>query len=1191
MKREKMTRRARYGIMAALIAGAFSIMPAVQAMPTGGNPTAGVGIETNGAIMDITSTEGNNLITWQSFSVAANEQVRFDANNYLNYVRGINPSEILGKITGGGDIYLVNPNGIVVGDGAQIDVGSLHLSTAKISEGNLNTFADAKGALDSAVTFQGDVLNKGTLNASAITVQGENITFKDVAAVNNTATVKLQSTNPAHLGQEVGVEAEEYNNTQYTDLALTSPAWTFKDSSGETDLEPINYVLVRNAYELQNMKNNLNGNYMLAKDIILTVPDNGGSNFSPIGEQEESESFKGKLDGCNYVIGNLTINEPDTNYVGLFRYCRTNNAVFENVGFVNSNITGNNYVGSLAGEVRSSVIIKNVYNTGSIKGNEVVGGIIGGLADSKLTNSYNTGDITGAKTLGGITGRLESGAKISNAYNTGNVTSVSNGNYVAGIAGHPAGGSPVEYCYNTGNISGGDYVCGIYSSGGSYLYNTGNISGNNYVAGIASIWGACQNSYNAGNIVGTGDNVGGLLASGSTVKNSYNIGNVQGNGSHVGAVVGDYTGNISDMTEVYYASNIEVKNNAGTVNDLGTGETLETLMNPETFSDASWNMNIDGSTNTGWRIYPRYTTPLLSNFMKPLELSSNISYELSSAYTGADILVGQGANGAVTVRNVGEYTINDLSRLYSNQQGYNIHVSEGTTAVLKYTVTPVPLTIAATSQNKTYDGQAAIEAVDGSYSVSGLLGADTYANPVISFADKNVGNAKAISISGGTLTDGNNGANYVVSYVGSTGNITAKDLTLAADAVNVTKVYDGTTAIDAQAKFTIAGMVDGDDVYLDSSNITVSDYTSADVGSYELTFNATGAVALAGADAGNYNLTGTLNDLAGTGKITPRELTVAFGNTTKEYNGLFAATPGVATFTGLVEGDTVSLSDTVQATYANKGAGTWDVNYSGLSLTGTSAGNYTIAGTAVGTGTITPKALTVSFGDTARDYNGTTTATAGVATLTGVLEGDAVSLVDGFTAQYDSKNVGDRTVTYSGLSLTGDSAANYTIAASAQGAGSIQAVPVTFKADDYTKLYDGTTSAPGATFSVSEGSLFGTDRAGDGVFAFEDSTVGTGKHLLFSGVTIADGNEGQNYLVSYLPSTNSSITQFSPLMLNAMAVANSSAEGDGELKRRALAEGLTLNNYRQLSGLASSGMNTPVAMSFEDILTMWSVSE
>ena len=1174
MKRENLTRRARYGIMAALIAGAFSIMPATQAMPTGGTPTAGVGIETNGNIMDITSTVGNNLITWQNFSVAANEQVKFDTNTYLNYVKGSNPSEIMGKITGGGDIYLVNPNGIVVGDGAQIDVGNLHLSTAKLGEENLGSFAAAQMAFTSAVNFSGDVVNKGTLNAGVITVQGENITFKNVADV-TAATVNLQSKNPAHLGQALGEEATAVNDTQYVGMALSSPAWTFKDNSGENVLEPINYALVRNAYELQNMKNNLSGNFMLAKDIVLAVPSGGDSNFTPIGSS--SAPFLGKFDGLGYTISNLVIYKPMENNVGLWgqigRPGGDCDIVIENVGLVNGSITGNGSVGSIAGFAHvnnGKATIRNVYNKGTVTGNSGIGGLVGTYGSNVIIiSSYNTGDVTGT------------------------------GNYVGGIAGNNMGGNSISYCYNSGNITGNDYVSGIFQFGGNYVYNSGTVKGNNYVGGIAAncYYRSFGNVYNTGEVVGTGDYVGGIAGNfndmpwmqekTNAIDHAYNLGQISGNGDNVGAVVGSYDASEERFQEVYYASEVVVNNakENATVNARGSEKSLEDLTNPETFSD-SWNMSEDGAVESGWRIYPGHTTPLLTAFMKPLDVTN---YAMSSVYTGEAILVGQGATGVVTVRDVGEYNFADLSSLYSNQQGYNIHISEGITN-LKYTVTPATLTVTAAATNKVYDGQSAIEANAGSYNVSGLLAGDTYTNPVIAFADKNIGVDKTISISGGTLSDGNNGANYAVTYVGSKGTITAKELTLAANAVNVTKLYDGTTAINDQAKFTVTGMVAGDDVYLNKSNITVA-YPSADAGNYELTFTANGAVGLAGTDAGNYSLAGTLDNLAGTGTITPKKLTVSFANTTKVYDGLLTAVPGAASLTGVLAGDTVGLADGIQAEYANKDAGEKVVNYSGLALTGSSATNYAIDGEAVGTGTITPKLLTVSFGDTAKDYDGTTSAIAGTAQLSGLIAGDTVGIADGFSAQYDSKNVGERSVNYSGISLTGASAGNYMIGKTAQGSGSIAAVPVTFKADDYTKVYDGTTSAQGATFSVYEGSLFGSDLAGAGVFAFEDSSAGTGKVLQLTQVTIEDGNGGKNYIVSYLPSLNSTITQVSPMMINAAAVANSSAENNYRLKRRPLAEGLTLSNYQQLSSLASSGVNTPAAMSFDDILTMWAFSE
>ncbi len=48
------------------------------------------------------------------------------------------------------------------------------------------------------------------------------------------------------------------------------------------------------------------------------------------------------------------------------------------------------------------------------------------------------------------------------------------------------------------------------------------------------------------------------------------------------------------------------------------------------------------------------------------------------------------------------------------------------------------------------------------------------------------------------------------------------------------------------------------------------------------------------------------------------------------------------------------------------------------------------------------------------------------------------------------------------------------------------------------------------------------------------------------------------------------------LQLNIISATSSSAENNGKFKCRALADGLSLNNYQLLNALASSGMNTPV---------------
>lgn len=216
MKRtEKLSRKARYGILAAIVAGVFSIMPVAQALPVGGTSETAA-IAQSGGKMEITSSVTQNLLTWHDFSVANGEEVAFGgANTYLNVVTGNNRSLINGAVTGSqANVYLVNPNGILIGSTGSINVASLHLSTADISA-SLTDFNAASSALANTVATAGDIVNAGTLTAAQeITVAGENITFKNIADV-SAPSVSLTSVNPAHLGYSAGEEATEVTDSQY----------------------------------------------------------------------------------------------------------------------------------------------------------------------------------------------------------------------------------------------------------------------------------------------------------------------------------------------------------------------------------------------------------------------------------------------------------------------------------------------------------------------------------------------------------------------------------------------------------------------------------------------------------------------------------------------------------------------------------------------------------------------------------------------------------------------------------------------------------------------------------------------------------------------------------------------------------------------------------------------------------------
>ena len=156
-------------IGAALTAGVFSIVPAAYAMPqaTGTNATANQAaatIATTGNTMDIQGKTQNNILNWDSFSIAKGETVQFDGgnktNNYLNLVNGTNMSEIYGTMKGGSNVYLINPNGILFGADAQINVGNLIASTRTLSATNLKDFATGNNTAD--ITSDGTTVLQGT---------------------------------------------------------------------------------------------------------------------------------------------------------------------------------------------------------------------------------------------------------------------------------------------------------------------------------------------------------------------------------------------------------------------------------------------------------------------------------------------------------------------------------------------------------------------------------------------------------------------------------------------------------------------------------------------------------------------------------------------------------------------------------------------------------------------------------------------------------------------------------------------------------------------------------------------------------------------------------------------------------------------------------------------------------------------
>jgi hypothetical protein len=176
--------------------------------------------------------------------------------------------------------------------------------------------------------------------------------------------------------------------------------------------------------------------------------------------------------------------------------------------------------------------------------------------------------------------------------------------------------------------------------------------------------------------------------------------------------------------------------------------------------------------------------------------------------------------------------------------------------------------------------------------------------------------------------------------------------------------------------------------------------------------------------------------------------------------------------------------------------------------------------------TVNKATLTAGLtGTVSKPYDGTTTATlaAGNYTLSGVVSGDTVTLNNPTSGTYDTRNQGTgKTVTVTGLAISGVSATNYTLSSTSASAavGAINKTNITVTAAANGKPYDGTASAA-ATPTITSGSVQSGDTAGF-VETYDTRNQGTGKTLTPSG-SVTDGNSGNNYNYSFVTSANGTI--------------------------------------------------------------------
>ena len=278
---------------------------------------------------------------------------------------------------------------------------------------------------------------------------------------------------------------------------------------------PEGYTPIYTAEDLYNIRNDLDGKYIMMNDIDLSVYEN----WEPIGTSETP--FTGELDGDGKSVFNMTIKgkytETDNLYFAMFTAIK--NSTITDLNIINIDIdaeyTGTSVeafrAGALAGYANTSTV-KNCISSGNIRLNGFYEGCTGGIFGKENASSptlcVNYTDIkiitenTYEIYVGGITG-VASNDNICNCANYGNfaIECTDSDNEarilkIGGIVGDSSNRNTISNCFNRGNIDVNFCMPSIYLGGisgecraveNSYNIGTISVSENysSYIGGIA----------------------------------------------------------------------------------------------------------------------------------------------------------------------------------------------------------------------------------------------------------------------------------------------------------------------------------------------------------------------------------------------------------------------------------------------------------------------------------------------------------------------------------------------------------------------------------------------------------------------------------------------------------------------------------------------------------------------------------
>jgi filamentous hemagglutinin family protein len=919
---------------------------------------------------------GTWLIDPLDFTISPGNAVQTDS--------GIGAATLSDNLTRNNVILATNTSSSATGNGNIFINGSVYWNTNELT----------------LSAYHNIYINADLFGSSTDTTQAKlNLEFgQGFTASNNTSSINLRSGVRVNLPEGNNYRTKQgFNGTpiQYTVI-------TRLGDMGSTS-----------THDLQGINGNLAGNYVLGNDIdasstatwnsgagFASIGHPGGSNFYGFNSHIEGVEFTGRFDGLGHTISNLTINRPDTNYVGLFR--KTSGSHIQNITLNNVSILGGMYTGALIGWNHGNVY--NASSSGTVSGFADVGGLVGDTYDGIISHSSSSARVVSVASslyehrggysdnIGGLVGENYN-TTIRYSYATGDVQ----GSYqrTGGLVGSNRAGM-IENTYATGNVTGYWRVGGLIGSSenvGEGDFRTGKV----------------ENSYATGNVIS--DNFSGGLIGGSyhPVRNSYSSGSVSGDPqNYIGASFGYVASGVTE--NIYYNSTTSTQANAvGGFTSLArqaniTGLTSEQMRHANNFT--GFDISSAGATGQVWRIYEGYTQPLLRSFLTPLITENIITTYNGNTQQGISITSDASDPRHIVSaegKNVGTY----YNTAYSNQQGFDL--SGG-----NLMITPAALTLTG---SRTYDGTNSI--YGEILTATGVNGETFNVSGTGTAQHKNVQTNQTLatldSLSIGSSNNGGEIDNYLpLSIEHSSISITPRNLNVNIDNRFTNKVYDGTTNASVQL---IDNRITDDNI--------VTTYENARFADKNVGLNKTvhiNNIQLSGTDANNYILDNT--QATTIADITPRPLNVSITANDKTYDA--TNTAQVQFNDDRIAGDVFNFNY-LSATFNNKNAGNnKTVTANGISIHNNDANNYQLVNNVLTTtANITKKDLTVTASNVIRTENTPYTGNSEVI-YNGFVGSENATHLQG-TLVYSGNAIGQTSPGTYTIELSGLSSFNYTI--------------------------------------------------------------------------------------------------------------------------------------------------------------------